>query len=107
MWLFLACTPPKDGGGAPHSGAPPAHSAEVTLAHSGAPSTTPTAASGDTGASGAETGRSAHSGAGLPTDPEPDFHLVDLNPTSPTYGDTMSPRDELRKVSGWYFTHAS
>jgi len=37
----------------------------------------------------------------------PDFYLPDENPTSLTYGQPVSPRDYLRKVSGWYFGHAT
>jgi hypothetical protein len=39
--------------------------------------------------------------------PHPDFQLADLNPTSPRYGDQVSPRDYLEAVSGWYFGHAT
>jgi len=37
----------------------------------------------------------------------PDFHLADLNPNSSTFGQEISPRDHLQKVSGWYFIHAT
>lgn len=36
-----------------------------------------------------------------------DFSLEDLNPSSDTYGQPVSPRDTLEAVSGWYFVHAS
>jgi hypothetical protein len=36
-----------------------------------------------------------------------DFSLVDVNATSPTVGEPVSPRDYLAKVSGWYFGHAT
>ncbi len=36
-----------------------------------------------------------------------DFSLEDLNPSSVTYGQPVSPRDTLEAVSGWYFVHAS
>lgn len=36
-----------------------------------------------------------------------DFALPDLNPGSARYGQTVSPRDYLEQVSGWYFTHAT
>jgi hypothetical protein len=36
----------------------------------------------------------------------PDFALVDLNTSSPTYGHTISPRDYKKRISGWYFIHA-
>ena len=39
--------------------------------------------------------------------PVPDFSLVDVNPTSPTAGQPVSPRDLLAQTSGWYFTHAT
>lgn len=37
----------------------------------------------------------------------PDFHLPDVNPTSATYDQAVSPRDYLQKVSGWYFGHST
>ena len=37
----------------------------------------------------------------------PDFSLIDVNDTSPTASERVSPRDYLEKVSGWYFTHAT
>lgn len=39
--------------------------------------------------------------------PQPDFSLIDASPTSPRSGQSVSPRDYLQKVSGWYFTHAT
>ena len=40
-------------------------------------------------------------------EPAPDFALLDMNPTSPSTGEPVSPRDYLQKVSGWYYTHAN
>jgi hypothetical protein len=77
------------------TGLPTPHSA--SSAHS--------AQAGHTGHTGLA-GPTGHTGS-VPTTPEPDFHLVDLNPTSPTLNQVMSPRDQLLRVSGWYFTHAS
>ena len=37
----------------------------------------------------------------------PDFSLNDVNPNSPTSGQNVSPRQELGKVSAWYFGHAT
>jgi len=36
-----------------------------------------------------------------------DFALVDVNSTSSTYQQAVSPRDYLKQVSGWYFGHAT
>ena len=36
-----------------------------------------------------------------------DFLLEDLNPSSPRFGDALSPRDYLGEVSGWYFIHST
>ena len=36
-----------------------------------------------------------------------DFSLPDINPQSATYGQTISVRDQLQKVSGWYFIKAT
>ena len=37
----------------------------------------------------------------------PDFQLVDVNATSSTADQSVSPRDYLGQVSGWYFVHAT
>jgi predicted small lipoprotein YifL len=39
--------------------------------------------------------------------PAPDFSLVDQNPNSTTVGKAVSPRQQLNKVSAWYFGHAT
>jgi len=39
--------------------------------------------------------------------PVPDFLLMDVNDTSPTFDQEVSPRDYLTKVSGWYFGSAT
>jgi hypothetical protein len=39
--------------------------------------------------------------------PMPDFDLVDVNSTSASHGQTVSPRDHLGEVSAWYFGHAT
>jgi hypothetical protein len=36
-----------------------------------------------------------------------DFSLPDTNPSSPTVGQTVSPRDYLQQISGWYFIKAT
>ena len=36
-----------------------------------------------------------------------EFHLPDVNPTSPTYSTDVSPRDHLGNVSAWYFGSAT
>lgn len=41
------------------------------------------------------------------TGPVPDFSLVDVNPTSATADQAVSPRDYLTKVSAWYFGHST
>ena len=38
---------------------------------------------------------------------QPDFHLTDVNATSSTSGQAVSPRDYLEQVSAWYFGHAT
>jgi hypothetical protein len=46
-------------------------------------------------------------GTTVPEDAVPDFSLTDVNSTSPTYNTGVSPRDEVGKVSAWYFGHAT
>ena len=36
-----------------------------------------------------------------------DFALLDVNLTSATYNQTVSPRDYLGQVSAWYFGHST
>lgn len=43
----------------------------------------------------------------LPDDAIPAFSLTDVNPTSATADEAVSPRDHLRRVSAWYFGHAT
>jgi hypothetical protein len=38
--------------------------------------------------------------------PMPDFALVDVNQSSATANQEVSPRDYLQQVSGWYFGSA-
>lgn len=37
----------------------------------------------------------------------PDFHLFDVNSTSSTFNQLVSPRDYLGQVSAYYFGHAT
>lgn len=37
----------------------------------------------------------------------PDFSLPDVNPTSATFEQAVSPRDHLEQVSAWYFGHST
>ncbi len=37
----------------------------------------------------------------------PNFSLEDTNPTSATFGQSISPRDYMGEASAWYFGHAS
>ncbi len=37
----------------------------------------------------------------------PDFGLTDVNASSSTYDQTVSPRDYLASISAWYFGHAT
>ncbi|MCA9248364.1 MAG: hypothetical protein KDA42_14660 [Planctomycetales bacterium] len=37
----------------------------------------------------------------------PNFSLVDVNTASASEGQSISPRDYLETVSGWYFGHST
>lgn len=39
--------------------------------------------------------------------PVPDFSLIDVNTTSSTYNQAVSPRDYVGTMTGWYFGHAT
>jgi hypothetical protein len=60
----------------------------------------------DVGGSGGDGGGGGPTGIAL-GDLVADFHLTDVNPNSPTSGQSVSPRDYLEKVSGWYFGHST
>ncbi|MDX2009434.1 MAG: hypothetical protein SFW67_04550 [Myxococcaceae bacterium] len=46
--------------------------------------------------------------AQLPSvEPLPAFALLDVNPGSPTSGQSVGPTRYRGKVSGWYFTHTN
>ena len=40
-------------------------------------------------------------------DAVPDFSLVDMNATSDSFMQNVSPRDYMGQVSGWYFGHST
>ena len=62
-------------------------------------------AGGDVGGdAGGETGTTEDGIVGTEV---PDFSLEDVNETSSTWGQPVSPRDLLAQTSGWYFTHAT
>ena len=42
-----------------------------------------------------------------PPEAKPDFILQDINPTSSTFSNDISPRDYLNEVSGWYFIRST
>lgn len=42
-----------------------------------------------------------------PSEPMPDFMLVDQNPNSPTHRMSVSPRQRLGAISAWYFATAT
>jgi hypothetical protein len=51
---------------------------------------------------------STSASAGDTTDPPvAALDLPDVNPSSPTYGSMVSPRDFLEQVSGWFFLHST
>lgn len=66
-----------------------------------------TGGSGDGGASDGGSGDGGTDDGGDPALPLPDFSLDDINPSSATYGQPVSPRDLLAQTSGWYFTHST
>jgi hypothetical protein len=82
-------------------------------------STGPIGSTGETGGdvthgeSSSTSSESSTSATSEPTDDGgpsgivPEFALADVNPTSATFEQAVSPRDYLEKTSGWYFTHAT
>jgi len=68
-----------------------------------------TGGGGMAGSSGtAGSGGAAGSGGSMmAVVPKPDFGLVDTNPNTSTFGQTISPRDYTGQVSAWYFGHST
>ncbi|MEZ4446416.1 MAG: hypothetical protein R3B72_45475 [Polyangiaceae bacterium] len=82
----------------------------VLLAWVGGCSGSATGGDGGTGVGGADGSGGAGSTAKGPLGLEgavPEFSLLDVNGTSPTTGQQVSPRDYLGQVSAWYFAHAT
>lgn len=71
----------------------------------GAPTGSTTGAT--TGTTTIDSGSTTATGPIIAANAVPDFALPDLNPGSPRYTETVSPRDYLGQVSGWYFIHAT
>ena len=44
---------------------------------------------------------------GTPPNPVMDFSRVNVNPNSASFGTSISPRDYLQQISGWYFIKAT
>jgi hypothetical protein len=40
-------------------------------------------------------------------EPVPEFSLKDVNPNSATASQAVGPRDQLERISAWYFGHAT
>lgn len=117
LWLLAAaCTAPKDDTAA---GDPTDTAADTATAGDTAGDTAPdtgdtTGDTSDTAADTADTAADTGTDTGADTGDTglsalavPDFALADLNPASTRYGQSVSPRDYMEKVSGWYFIHAT
>jgi hypothetical protein len=114
---LAACTGDDVGG----SGEGPGDSGMLTSTTAGSATTTGSASAADStdeegdGSAGTtsaamttDTGdETAGTDEGSQDDVVPEFALLDLNPSSLTFEQPVSPRDHLEKVSGWYFTHAT
>jgi hypothetical protein len=89
-----------DTGAAPDTGT--ADTATDSAADTGAEDSGATDTS-DTGTedSGGDTGTSVAADAPV------DWTLEDLNPGSPRFGEPISPRDYISRVSGYYFIHST
>lgn len=53
------------------------------------------------------TGGNGGQGGSQPSAPVADFLLLDVNPSSVTFDQPVSPRDYLMRVSAWYFGHST
>jgi hypothetical protein len=76
---------------------------DTAVAEAGAGSGGDESSDGGTGdSSGSDTGSGGESAIAMS-----DFQLEDLNPASPRYGETVSPRNYMEEISGWYFIKGS
>ena len=104
LFSFLACTDQP----APHD--TDGHDSIPNTDDSATGSTDDSGSGSGSGTDDSGTDDSATDDSGDDTGPKPwlvpDFALVDLNTSSPTYGHTISPRDYKKRISGWYFIHA-
>lgn len=109
LLALAACRPPaghpSDGGGAASGNDEAGDSGPLDSG----PSDSGPLDSGPTDSGALDSGDSGEpdTGGAPDTFPQPDFTLLDENPSSPRYGEVVSPRDYLEQVSGWYFTHAT
>lgn len=104
LWfLAAACSAPKDDTGDTATGT--ADTAD-TAADTATDTDSGAADTADSGADTADTGGDT-ADTGVSASAVPDFSLPDLNAASPRYGQSVSPRDYMEKVSGWYFIHAT
>jgi len=62
---------------------------------------------GGIGQGGAGTGGVGGTGGAMIAEVVPDFTILDVNPSSGTFDQPVSPRDYLMRVSAWYFGHAT
>lgn len=100
------------GGGEPTTGGTSGGETSIGETSSGEDSSAGGSTGGEsssTGESSSSTGGSSgeESSTGEPIGPAPDFGLIDVNPSSASFEQPVSPRDYLERVSGWYFAHAT
>ena len=80
----------------------------VLLAGCNSDKTTALVDNGDNGGDGGDsTSCVGDSSAVVDTMVIADFSLADVNASSSTFGDTVSPRAYLQKLSAWYFGHST
>ena len=112
LFPFLACTDqPLNGPGDTADSTPGADDSATGSTDDSGTSAKDDSGTDDSATDDSATDDSATDDSGDDTGPKPwlvpDFALVDLNTSSPTYGHTISPREHKGHVSGWYFIHAT
>jgi hypothetical protein len=104
-FLSLASCDASDDGSTSGGGADSATSSAATTSSDAASTVSSSAQS--TAATSTSTGTGGAPPMLAVGDLVPDFSLLDVNPSSPTSGQPVAPRDYLKQVSGWYFGHST
>ncbi|MFP6684891.1 MAG: hypothetical protein VB934_09265 [Polyangiaceae bacterium] len=81
--------------------------ASSTTAAAGGSSTTGGGMGGMTASSGTDMGAGASTSSGMGMMAAPDFSIKDVNPSSASLGNDISPKDYQGQATAWFFGHST